>query len=226
MLLCVMQVASVAHAATIVVDTGHSPVSSGSKASDGTPEFTLNRNLAVKVIEALKDKGHNVVDVHGTGSDRTLGSRTRQTGAADLFISIHHDSIQQFLIDEGRAPEFSGFSVFISGLSKNLRGSLKCAVHVGDSMVAAGEKPSRYHAAPIKGENRPLLDDRRGIHRYDHLAVLKASLSPAILLEAGVGVNPYEIGKLQSPEWTLKVATELAEGISRCVPATATASKR
>ena len=56
--------------------------------------------------------------------------------------------------------------------------------------MAAGEKPSLYHAEPIAGENRPLLDRRLGVHRFDGLAVLKTATMPAVLVEAGVIVNP------------------------------------
>ncbi|OGU24396.1 MAG: hypothetical protein A2580_08640 [Hydrogenophilales bacterium RIFOXYD1_FULL_62_11] len=206
-----------AHAAQIIIDTGHSPSSGGSTASDGTPEFKLNRAMAEQVISGLTARGHQVVDVHAQGLDRKLLDRTSPTRGADLFLSIHHDSVQQQFLDEGRAGEFAGFAVFISGKARKMEGTLKCAVHVGDAMVAAGEVPSRYHAAPIPGENRELLDDRRGIHRFDGLAVLRSAQSPALLLEVGVGVNPYEIGKLTNPEWIAGTAIHIVDGIERCL---------
>ncbi len=207
-----------ANAGTIFVDTGHSRGQWGSKASDGTPEYVINRNMSVQVIEALRLRGHEVVDVGASSRDISLRNRVKDTAGADLFLSIHHDSIQPQLMKAGRAPEFAGFSVFISGKSQKLKGSLRCAVHVGDAMVAAGERPSKYHAAPIRGEQKQLLDDRRGIHRYDDLVVLKHAQSPAILLEVGVIVNPLEISKLTDPNWIARTAAMIAEGVERCIP--------
>ena len=56
--------------------------------------------------------------------------------------------------------------------------------------MAAGEKPSLYHAEPIAGENRPLLAPPPGRASLDGLAVLKTATMPAVLVEAGVIVNP------------------------------------
>lgn len=208
-----------ASAGTIYIDTGHSRAQWGSKASDGTPEYVINRAMSVQVIEALRLRGHEVVDVGASSRDISLRNRVKDTAGADLFLSIHHDSIQPQLLKAGRAPEFAGFSVFVSGKAQKLNGSLRCAVHVGDAMVAAGERPSRYHAAPIRGEQKRLLDDRRGIHRYDDLVVLKHAQSPAVLLEVGVIVNPLELSKLTDPNWIASTASMIAGGVERCVPA-------
>ena len=65
--------------------------------------------------------------------------------------------------------------------------------------MAAGEKPSLYHAEPIAGENRLALDRRLGVHRFDGLAVLKTATMPAVLVEAGVIVNPDDEARWRGP---------------------------
>ena len=97
--------------------------------------------------------------------------------------------MQQKYIDAGRQREFAGFSIFVSQRNPRYEESLRCAKAIGEALVAAGEKPSLYHAEPIAGENRPLLDRRLGVHRFDGLAVLKTATMPAVLVEAGVIVN-------------------------------------
>lgn len=208
--------ASPASAATIFVDTGHSASRQGAVAQDGTGEHALNREMALALIAELEHRGHTVRDVEGAGYNRSLASRVLDTEHADLFISIHHDSIQEVFLEEGRAGEFAGFSVFVSAETKALEGSLRCAIAVGDAMRAAGERPSHYHAAQIPGEGRPLLDAGRGIHRYDGLAVLRHARSPALLLEVGVMVNPVELAKLRQPDWIAATAAHLAHGITGC----------
>lgn len=210
--------APASHAATIFVDTGHSAARQGAVAQDGTGEHELNRQMATQLIDHLRAMGHQVRDVEGEGYNRSLVSRVLDTERADLFISIHHDSIQEMFLEAGRAGEFSGFSVFVSGQAQELDGSLRCAISVGESMLAAGQPPSHYHAQPIPGEGRPLLDARRGIHQYDGLAVLRHAKSPAILLEVGVMVNPMELEKLRDPRWAAQTAAHIAYGISACTP--------
>lgn len=214
---CALLIASAAaQSATFFIDTGHSVARQGAVAQDGTGEHALNRRMALAVISELRARGHTARDVEGEGYNRSLASRVLDTEKADAFLSIHHDSIQQVYLDQGRAGEFAGFSVFVSGEAKVPDGSLRCAIAVGDAMVAAGERPSLYHAERIPGEGRQLLDAHRGIHRYDGLAVLRHARAPAILLEVGVMVNPMELEKLRDPAWIASAASHIAVGLGRC----------
>ena len=56
---------------------------------------------------------------------------------------------------------------------------------MGSALIESGLKPALHHAEPIKGENRPLLDEHTGVYEYTDLVVLKAAEMPAILLECG-----------------------------------------
>lgn len=214
---CLM-LAGAANAATVVVDTGHSLFEGGSRAADGTSEFRINRAMAQAVIAELQKGGVTVVDVHAEKDDTTLGKRVSRTQGADLFLSLHHDSIQQRYLDAGREREFAGYAVFVSGLNKHVRPSLKCSITIADAMQRAGVRPSLYHAEPVKGENRPLLEAARGIHRYDNLVVLKSSQSPAVLLEVGVIVNPDELALLRDARWVQSTAVHIAAGVRACIP--------
>ena len=208
---------SVGAAATIVVDTGHTEIAGGSRAANGVPEFRINRSMAEQVIEALVVRGHEVIDPHALGEDGSLLSRVKRTSRADLFISIHHDSIQPHYLKAGRQREFAGFAVFVSAKNVHRDPSLRCSIALGDALIAAGGRPSKYHAEPIKGENRPLLDPARGIHRFDDLVVLKGAQSPAVLLEVGVIVNPDELERLTDPRWVATTAAAIGEAVHRCV---------
>ncbi len=41
-------------------------------------------------------------------------------------------------------------------------------------MRASGLTPSRYHADPVLGENRPFADEANGVHYFDNLAVARS----------------------------------------------------
>lgn len=201
--------------ARVVLDTGHTPLRSGATSAQGRSEFGFNARLAQAVADALAKRGFTVDRVQG---ELALGARTRGTAGAALFVSIHHDSIQQAWIDAGWRDRYAGFSVFVSNKNPMVERSVVCARHVGRALSAAGERPSLYHATPIAGENRPLIDPPHGVHRYDDLIVLKTAKSPAVLVEAGVIANAREEERLGRPEVVARLAQAIASGVAACVP--------
>lgn len=208
--------ASAAASPTVVVDVGHSKDAPGVQSAYGRPEYGFNAQLGRLLVPALQAHGVTARLREGPAS---LTERTAGTAGADLFVSIHHDSIQQAWIDQGRREEFSGFSVFVSTKNPAYDQSLACARWVGRALATSGERPSHYHATPIPGENRPLLDPTHGVHRYDNLVVLKTAKSPAILIEAGVIANPHEDRRLGDPATAQKLAQAIAQGVAGCLVA-------
>lgn len=204
-------------AATIAIDTGHSATEPGATSASGQPEYSFNKRIARYILQALKEAGHRVIDVDSLGHNLSLLERAQASKGADLLVSLHHDSIQQFYLTAGRAKEFSGFSVFVSDLNPHPRRSLQCAEGIGAALIARGARPSRYHAEPIPGENRPLLNARLGVHRFDGLVVLRLASTPAVLIEAGVIVNPIEERNLLQPSVQVAIAAAIANGIISCV---------
>lgn len=207
-----------AHAALITVDTGHTPQRPGAIAPDGRVEYAFNLALTTAVTRKLEAHGHTVFRVSADGEEVALSKRTSLAPNADFFVSIHHDSIQQAWIDAGRRGEFAGFSLFVSEKNPRYAESLLCTQRIGERLLAAGERPSGYHATPIPGENRPLIDARLGIHRFDDLVVLKTATMPALLIEAGVIANPDEARRLSRAETVELLAEAIADGLHACQP--------
>jgi len=207
---------SLATASLIVVDTGHTPLHPGARSPDGRVEYEYNLNLSTALAQKLQARAYRVFRVSADGQEVELAQRTQLASQADLFVSIHHDSIQQAWIDAGRRREFSGFSLFVSEKNPRYTDSLRCAQLVGERLLAAGEAPSGYHATPIPGENRPLIDKRLGIHRFDDLVVLRTAAMPALLIEAGVIANPDEAQRLADAKTIDRLAEAIAEGLSSC----------
>ncbi len=205
-----------ASAAYIVVDTGHTPQRPGATAANGRVEYLYNLDMSNAVADDLAAGGNHVLRVSVDGKDIQLTERVTQAPDADLFVSIHHDSLLQEWIDAGRRREFSGFSLFVSEKNPHYEQSLICAKKIGEQMLAIGEKPSLYHAAPVTGENRPLIDRHFGIHRYDDLVVLKTATVPAVLIEIGVIANPDEADRLTQIVIRQRIARAISTGIMNC----------
>jgi len=185
----------------IVLDVGHTPKEPGATSARGVPEYLFNLELGRRVEKELKSAGFaatRLLTIQRTGAS---GLRERPELAnkwkADLFVSIHHDSVQPSYLQpwefEGKqrrySDEFSGYSLFVSKENASFNESVRLAAAIADQLRAAGRDFTRHHSFDVPGERREFIDEARGIYRYDGLAVLRMTKMPAVLVEAGVIVN-------------------------------------
>ena len=197
------------------MDVGHYAAEPGVISASGRPEFEYNLELARRVKADLESLGLKVLLIGERGDYAVLHHRTRDASGADLFLSIHHDSVKERLLP--RAAEFAGFSLFVSRANPQPDLSLACASAIGARLRAAGFTPSRYHADIELGENRPFADEANGVHYYDNLAVGKTARMAAVLVEAGVIVNPAEDARMREPAVQAQIARAVAEGTKQCL---------
>lgn len=214
-----------ATAANIAIDVGHYLANPGVISARGVTEFEYNLRLSREIAEALGRAGHRTLLIGDDGLADNLGRRGPRAAGMDLFISIHHDSVQPRYLSswefEGEprlySDLFSGFSLFVSRNNSRLEASLRCASTIGEALQRAGFKPSRYHADPVLGENRPFADEANGVHYFDNLAVLKTAAIPALLFEAGVIVNREEELRMRHPAVRRLIADSVGEAVGRCL---------
>jgi N-acetylmuramoyl-L-alanine amidase len=199
----------------VAVDVGHYHGEPGVISASGRPEFEYNLELALQVKDFLKESGMKVRMIGERGDYATLHYRTRDASGADLFLSVHHDSVR--VSQQAQAHLFAGFSLFVSRRNPRPDRSLACASAIGSEMRAAGFIPSRYHADPVFGEDRPFADEENGVHFYDNLAVAHTARMPSVLFEAGVIVNPAEDARMRDPKVRTRIARAVAQGVSRCL---------
>jgi N-acetylmuramoyl-L-alanine amidase len=166
--------------------------------------------------------------INPDGADLALTERTAiaTRRRADLFLSLHHDSVQPHYLQKWQAADgshqnfsdrFAGYSVFFSRFSPAAAASEQFARALAAAMFATGARPSLHHNEPIAGEGRPLLDSRTGVYQFDELAVLRSSTIPAILLEAGVIVNRLEEQRVSTEMFRRKVAGAIVSAVNtRC----------
>ena len=223
--LLVFALASVAGAARIAIDVGHYHEKPGAMSARGVAEFHYNLRLAQEIEAALRRAGHATLLIGEDGRAADLGARAPRAKGMDLFISIHHDSVQPHFLEtwehEGMEQRFSdryaGFSLFVSRLNPGVEAGLRCASAIGRALRAAGFTPSRYHAEPIAGENRPFADEDNGVHYFDNLAVLRTAAIPALLFEAGVIVHRDEELRMREPAVRRRIAESIVAGVGECL---------
>ncbi len=191
----------------IAIDIGHSLANPGAISATGRAEFHYNRDAAETLADLLNRHPNLRASIlNPAGDDIALSERTARAKAvnADLFISLHHDSVQPHYLQtwqyQGRTlhycDRFAGYSLFVGQSSGP---SAKLATRIGRELRQRGFTPTLHHAEPIKGENRTLLDATLGIYQFGELAVLRTATMPAVLIEMGVIVNREEALRANSP---------------------------
>jgi N-acetylmuramoyl-L-alanine amidase len=197
----------------IVLDVGHTAKSEGAISARNVPEFAFNLHLAQRIDEKLKAGGFAATKLLVTeGNSRpSLLKRVATANAlpADLFLSIHHDSVPNTLLEnwefEGKkrhfSDRFSGYSVWVSRNNPDFKTSLAFAELLAKDMKAQGLDYAHQYTEPVMGRyQHPLLNKETGVYGYDELVVLRKTRMPAVLLEAGSIINRDEELKMDSAE--------------------------
>ncbi len=197
----------------IVLDVGHTAELEGATSARNVPEFAFNLRLAQRIEQKLKAEGFAGTRLLLTEGKARPSLFKRVSAAnnlnADLFLSIHHDSVPNSLLEdwefEGKKSHFSdrfnGYSVFVSRNNPDFKASLAFAELIGKEMKAQGLQYAQQYTQAIMGRyQHPLLNKETGVYSYDELVVLRTTRMPAVLLEAGSIINRDEELKMDSPE--------------------------
>jgi len=207
----------------VAIDVGHTRVSPGAISVTGIPEYEFNLKIAKRLESKLQESGTIKPFLIVSEKARTLPERIRIAASrkADLFVSIHHDSVQDKYLEvreteDGKkqryTDKFSGYSIFVSRKNPRYEESLDLARRIGRAM-RMDFKFATHHNEAIPGENRPIIDREAGVYAFDDLVVLKTASMPAVLVECGVIVNPAEEKSLQTDERQVIITAALVRGI-------------
>jgi N-acetylmuramoyl-L-alanine amidase len=209
----------------VALDIGHLPSAPGAMGADGRMEYKFNRRMVELIAADLqRDDRIRVILVNPEGKRISLSGRAAAAKAAgaDLFLSIHHDSVNDRYLETERqangrvlqyCDRFRGYSVFYSAKNGEASESLEFARALGLAMRRQGLTPTLHHAERIKGENRELVNPDLGIYRFDDLIVLKSATMPAALLECGVIVNRSEEAELLTEERQQRAVAAIHEAV-------------
>jgi hypothetical protein len=128
---------------------------------------------------------------------------------ADLFLSIHHDSVPDNLLETWEyaghqshfSDRFQGYSIFVSRDNGDRNGSLGFGRLLGKELQAHGLGYTPHYTLALMGRHRrELVDAEAGVYRFDQLVVLRGTRMPAVLFEAGSIINRQEEAEMASPE--------------------------
>lgn len=212
-------------AQTVAIDVGHSLRDRGATSAFGDTEFSYNQGMAFAIGSEIDKRGSKVKLIGYDGSIRKLEERSKLAIGADLFLSVHHDSVHEgdltYWNYEGQRLRFNdqvkGFSIFVSPKNPYFAQSLKCANAIANQLSKTGFAPNYYHNKTINGKRRELLSNNLPVYRYDNLVVLKKASMPAILIESGVIINREEAKWIAQADVRNMFAQAVAVGVQECM---------
>ncbi len=183
---------------TVVIDPGHGGNDPGALGKeDGktvAEEDDVNLEAALYLKDILEEAGIDVVMTRKTSKKVTLSERCEISNEADadLFISIHSNSVE-----EGR-ESVNGTMVFY--------GAEKDSETDGILSEDLAEIILEYVCDALETKNL-------GTQNGDELAVIRGTKAPAVLVELAFISNPEDREKLMDSEYLEKAAYAIAEGI-------------
>lgn len=197
----------------VVVDVGHTLEAHGAMSARNVPEYEFNFRLAQEIQQSLIADGFakSVLLVTHGPARKSLIERVMVANhlSADLFLSIHHDSVPDSMLEEWQydgkpsyfSDRFKGHSLFVSYENPHLNSSIRFATLLGGELKNRGLQYARQYTEEFMGRyRRELVDAAVGVYRYDQLAVLRETQMPAVLLEAGSIINRDEEMQMNSPD--------------------------
>jgi N-acetylmuramoyl-L-alanine amidase len=216
----------------VVIDPGHGGVDPGAIGASGSYEKTVVL-AAAKTLKRVLEKTGRYEVVLTREKDRFLRLRQRVAASraadADLFISVHADSIAD--------KRLRGASIYTLSEQSSDKEAARLAEQENKSDIIAGmdfsdETPevtnilidlaqretmnqSARFAGFLASELRGAVKTHRRAHRFAGFAVLKAPDVPSLLLEIGYLSNPKEERMLRSKKFQEKVAVAVRRGIDR-----------
>jgi N-acetylmuramoyl-L-alanine amidase len=209
-----------------VVDVGHGTQAPGALSARGVDEYEFNLRLAREIDKELRAAGFDktVLMITPDKPHKGLFKRVARANGLkpDLFLSVHHDSVPDPMLEtwqvDGKKQHyndrFPGHSIFVSNGNADRVGSLAFARLLGLALKQHGLKYTPHYTEKfMKKRQRELVDAQAGVYRYDQLIVLKNTLMPAALLEAGSIVNRGEELLLDTSEHQAIMAGAVVEAV-------------
>jgi N-acetylmuramoyl-L-alanine amidase len=216
----------------IVIDPGHGGVDPGAIGASGTYEKAIVL-AASKTLKSVLEKTGRYDVILTRENDRFIRLRERVAASraadADLFISVHADSIADkrlrgasiYTLSEqssdkeaARLAEAENKSDIIAGMDFSDE-----TPEVTNILIDLAQRETMNQSARFAGylaeELRGAVRTHRRAHRFAGFAVLKAPDVPSVLLELGYLSNEKEERMIRSPEFQNKVAQALTKGIDR-----------
>ena len=175
---------------TILLDPGHGSENDlGARGPNGYPEKDVNLVVSQLLREELESRGATVVMTREGDDDLYPNDRVDIINAVEptLALSIHYNALP----DAGDALNTAGVGMFWYN-------------------AQAHDLAEFLHDYLVRELNRPAY----GVY-WNNLALTRPTVAPAVLLELGFMINPYEFEWITDPEAQAELATTLADAIAQ-----------
>ena len=220
----------------IVIDPGHGGIDPGAVGADNLLEKNLVLAVAKRVQAQLSETGNYEIvmtrarDVFISLNDRLKISRK---AGADLFISIHADSIEQtyaqsikgatiYTLSE-RASDAEARAIAEKENASDLIAGLDVAKgeendDVKNILIDLMKRETANFSAEFSRTLVRSLKSKISLSRDPERAaafkVLRQTHAPSVLVELGYVSNPEESRQMQAADWQEKVAKSIANAIN------------
>jgi N-acetylmuramoyl-L-alanine amidase len=217
----------------VAIDPGHGGIDPGAVAVGGAHEKDIVFGFADNLRRRLTDTGrYRVLMTRDEDVFVPLDERVRiaRDAKADLFISIHADSISA-------APHIRGLTVYTGSEQASDTESQRLAERENKADAAAGLDPdagpgevvdilqeltlretrgfSQRFGQTLVGTVNPVMPLSRKPHRQAAFRVLRAPDVPSVLVELGYLSSAKDIGLLLSESWRDRSTAAMAAAIDR-----------
>lgn len=216
---------------TIVIDPGHGGIDGGAEGANGTVEKNITMAFALQLKELLgKNDAYDISLTREKDEFLRLDERVRiaREHGADLFISIHADTIRlkgirgatvYTVSDKASDAEAAALAVR-ENLSDQLAGiEIKEENHeVADILVDLIRRETHsfsvQFARSLVGEMSTAVELINNPHRSAGFKVLRAPDVPSVLVELGYLSNPKDEAQLSDPSWRSKAAERISAAVA------------
>lgn len=215
---------------TIAIDPGHGGIDGGAESASGTSEKDITLAFALELRQQLKGMGPYEVVLTREGDEfLRLDERVRiaRQANADLFISIHADSIgvrgvhgatiytvsDRASDAEARAlAERENLADSIAGVEMP-EANQEVVDILADLIRRETHNFSIRFARSLVGELSNAIDLIKNPHRQAGFRVLRAPDVPSVLVELGYLSNARDEERLKDPDWRKKAISSIATAI-------------
>ncbi|MES0881825.1 N-acetylmuramoyl-L-alanine amidase [Roseibium sp. SCP14] len=216
----------------ILLDPGHGGIDTGATGVAGTLEKAIVLDFARLLKEKL-DEGDRY-DVRLTRDDDTFIPLSRRVEighelAADLFISIHADSVRRgrkivrgatvYTLSDRASDQLAEELAETENMSDVIAGVVldEEPTDVTDILLDLARRETRsfsvYFARTLVSEMKSAVRLINNPHRSAGFKVLKAHDVPSVLVELGYLSNEHDEKLLISEEWRDRMASAMTEAI-------------
>lgn len=217
----------------IVIDPGHGGVDTGAEGPNGTLEKTITLAFSLELKKKLQDTGlYDVFMTRDRDEFLRLDERVKiaRQHEADLFISVHADSIRLKNVRGATVYTVSDKASDAEAAAKAIRENLADAIGgivveeedqgvadiLADLIRRETQTFSIRFARSLVGElSSSIQMIPTNPHRFAGFRVLKAPDVPSVLLELGYLSNAQDEEQLRNPVWREKAADSIISAISR-----------